>query len=184
MPEENVLYVPSRTNPDIVRLEKVEGLRTFSDYAFFKDDSEYVDGLPLTKPPYGRITAIDLDTGEHIWMSPVGKGPVNHEALRDLDLPALGWFHYNYILATETVLVVVSQRPEWWGDVSGDAFVEKGPYLRAFDLDTGAVLAEMKFPGQPNGSPISYMANGSQYIVFPINDDEWVPQLLALALPE
>ena len=184
VPKENVLYVPSRTRPDIVRLEKVEGLRTFSDYAFFKDDSEYVDGLPLTKPPYGRITAIDLDTGEHVWMSPVGQGPINHKALRDLDLPPMGWFHYNYVLATETVLVVVSQRPGWWGDVSGDAFVENGPYLRAFDLDTGAVLAEMEFPGQPNGSPISYMANGRQYIVFPINSDDWVPQLLALALPE
>ena len=183
VPKENVLYVPSRTRPDIVRLEKVEGLRAFSDYAFFMDDSEYVDGLPLTKPPYGRITAIDLDTGEHVWMSPVGKGPINHKALRDLDLPAMGWFHYNFILATETVLVVVSQRPGWWGDVS-DAFVEKGPYLRAFDLDTGAVLAEMEFPGQPNGSPISYMADGRQYIVFPINSDEWVPQLLALALPK
>ena len=80
VPKKNVLYVPSRTRPDIVRLEKVEGLRTFSDYAFFKDDSEYVDGLPLTKPPYGRITAIDLDTGEHVWMSPVGKGPINHKA--------------------------------------------------------------------------------------------------------
>ena len=184
VPKENVLYVPSRTRPDIVRLEKVEGLRTFSDYAFFKDDSEYVDGLPLTKPPYGRITAIDLDTGEHVWMSPVGQGPINHKALRDLDLPAMGWFHYNYVLATETVLVVVSQRPGWWGDVSGDAFVENGPYLRAFDLDTGAVLTEMEFPGNPNGSPISYMADGRQYIVFPINSDDWVPQLLALALPE
>ena len=184
VPKENVLYVPSRTDADIVRLEKVEGLRSFSDYAFFKDDTEYVDGLPLTKPPYGRITAIDLDTGEHIWMSPVGKGPVNHKALRDLDLPAMGWFHYNYILATETVLVVVSQSPDWWGDLSDNAFVEQGPYLRAFDLDTGAVLAEMEFPGNPNGSPISYMADGRQYIVFPINNDDWVPQLVALALPE
>ena len=111
VPKENVLYVPSRTRPDIVRLEKVEGLRAFSDYAFFEDDAEYIDGLPLTKPPYGRITAIDLDTGEHVWMSPVGKGPVKHEALRGLDLPAMGWFHYNYVLATETVLVVVSHKP-------------------------------------------------------------------------
>ena len=117
-------------------------------------------------------------------MSPVGKGPVNHKALRDLDLPAMGWFHYNYILATETVLVVVSHNPEWWGDLRDDDFAEQGPYLRAFDLDTGAVLAEMEFPGNPNGSPISYMANGRQYIVFPINDDDGGPQLLALALPE
>ena len=103
--------MPSRTRPDIVRLEKVEGLRTFSDYAFFKDDSEYVDGLPLTKPPYGRITAIDLDTGEHVWMSPVGKGPINHKALRDLDLPAMGWFHYNFTYSPPRLC--------WWWSRNG-----------------------------------------------------------------
>ena len=184
LPKKNVLYVPSRTDADIVWLEKVSSPRAFSAYASFKGSAEYVNGLPLTKPPYGRITAIDLDTGEHVWMSPVGQGPVNHRALRDLDLPAMGWFHYNFILATETVLVVVSQQPDWWGDLSDYNFVEQGPYLRAFDLDTGAVLAEMEFPGQPNGSPISYMADGRQYIVFPINDDRGVPQLVALALPE
>ena len=184
LPKKNVLYVPSRTDPAIVWLEKVRNLRAFSAYASFNGRAEYVNGLPLTKPPYGRITAIDLDTGEHVWMRPVGQGPVNHKALRDLDLPAMGWFHYNYILATETVLVVVSQQPDWWGDLSDNDFVEQGPYLRAFDLDTGAVLAEMEFPGSPNGSPISYMANGRQYIVFPINDDDGGPQLLALALPE
>ena len=179
-----MLYVPSRTDADIVWLEKVKNPRAFSAYASFKRNTEYVNGLPLTKPPYGRITAIDLDTGEHVWMSPVGQGPVNHKALRDLDLPPMGWFHYNFILATETVLVVVSQQPDWWGDLRDDDFVEQTPYLRAFDLDTGAVLAEMEFPGSPYGSPISYMAAGRQYLVFPINDDDGAPQLVAMALPE
>lgn len=178
VPGENVLYVPSRTQPAVVRLE-----RTFSDYASFKGHAESVEGLPLTKPPYGRITAIDLDTGEHVWMRPVGQGPVNHPALRDLALPALGWFHYNFVLATETVLVVVSHQPAQWGDLSDDDFVERGPYLRAFDLKTGAVLGEMEFPGIPNGNPISYLADGCQYLVFPINSDDGVPQLLGLSLP-
>ena len=184
VPGTNMLYVPSRTSPDIVRLEKVEGLRTFSDYAFFMDDDEFADGLPLTKPPYGRITAIDLDTGEHTWMSAVGKGPIKHKALSDLDLPALGWFQYNFVLATETILVVASGRPTWWGALSADNFVEKGPYLRAFDLRTGEVLVEMELPANPNGSPMTYMADGRQYIVFPVNNDDWQPQLLAFALPE
>ena len=184
VPESNVLYVPSRTQPDIVRLEKVEGLRKFSDYAFFMDDREWVDGLPLVKPPYGRVTAIDLDTGEHLWMSPVGKGPVLHEALRDLDLPDLGWFQYNYVLATQTLLLVASEKPFWWGDLNRKDFVEKEPYLRAYDLTTSALLAEMELPGNPSGSPISYVTDGRQYIVFPINDEDRVPQLLALALPQ
>jgi quinoprotein glucose dehydrogenase len=183
-PNTNVLYVPSRTRPDIVRLQKVEGPRSFSAYAFFMDDEEYVDGLPLTKPPYARITAIDLDTGEHVWMSPVGRGPVKHEALRDMDLPDLGWFHYNFVLVTRTILVVASQKPHWWGNLGRDSFVEQGPYVRAFDLETGTVLAEMELPGNPNGSPITYMADGRQYIVFPVNDDNWVPQLVALSLPQ
>ena len=134
--------------------------RAFSAYASFKRSAEYVNGLPLTKPPYGRITAIDLDTGEHVWMSPVGQGPVNHRALRDLDLPAMGWFHYNFILATETVLVVVSQQPDWWGDLRDDDFVEQTPYLRAFDLDTGAMLAELEFPTIPTAVPSATWPTG------------------------
>ena len=63
--------------------------------------------------------------------------------------------------------------------------MEPGPRLRAFDLETGAVLAELKLRANPGGSPISYMVDGRQYLVIPINgSDSWAPQLLALALPE
>ena len=62
--------------------------------------------------------------------------------------------------------------------------LERQPYLRAFDLDTGNVLAEMPLAGDPGGNPISYMVGERQYLVFPINDDHGVPQLLALALSQ
>lgn len=118
-------------------------------------------------------------------MSPVGKGPLKHEALRDLDLPDLGWFQFTYVLATETVLVVFSEKPHsWLGDLGPDAFVEPDAYMRAFDLDTGALLAQVELPDSPSGSPISYMASGRQYIVVPVNGENHAPQLLALALPE
>ncbi len=191
VPGTNVLYVPSRTEPDVVRVEKVGGLEALvrpfraSDYASFKWDDPFVDGLPLTRPPYGRVTAIDLDTGEHLWMSPVGRGPVNHPALRGLDLPPLGWFDRSFPLATETVLVLATGFPRGLERPGAEAFVEPGPRLRAFDLETGAVLAELKLRDNPGGSPISYMVDGRQYLVIPINGyDSWAPQLLALALPE
>ena len=107
-----------------------------------------------------------------------------HKALRDLDLPDLGWLHYNYALATETVLAVASPNPDRGGDLRREDFVGPVPYLRAFDLDTGAVLAEVELPADPYGNPISYMAGGRQYIVLPVNGERWTPLLLALALPE
>jgi len=154
-----------------------------SDWASSKWDYPFVDGLPLTRPPYGRVTAIDLDTGEHLWMSPVGEGPVNHPALRDLDLPPLGWVDRSFPLATGTVLVLAtgSTRGLLW---LPEAFVERAPRLRAYDLETGAVLAELKLQDQPGGHPMSYMVDGRQYLVIPVNGDRRAPQLLALALPE
>ena len=191
MPGTNVLYVPSRTEPDVVWVEKVGILDAImdwsraSDYASFKRDYPFVDGLPLVKPPYGRVTAIDLDTGEHLWMSPVGRGPVNHPALRGLDLPPLGWFDRSFPLATETVLVLATGWARGLTHPGAEAFVDLGPRLRAFDLETGAVLAEVRLRDQPGGNPISYLVDGRQYLVIPVNsDDSWAPQLLALALPE
>ena len=191
VPGTNVLYVPSRTEADVVRVER-EGpfdalLRPFraSDWSSSKWDYPFVDGLPLTRPPYGRVTAIDLDTGEHLWMSPVGEGPVNHPALRDLDLPPLGWFDRSFPLATETVLVLATSWARGMASPGFEAFVDPWPRLRAFDLETGAVLAEVRLRDQPGGNPISYMADGRQYLVVPING--WrsgAPQLLALALSE
>lgn len=47
-------------------------------------------GLPLFKPPYKRVTALDLNTGDRVWMQPHGDGPRNHPALQHLNLPPLG----------------------------------------------------------------------------------------------
>ena len=65
------------------------------------------------KPPYGRITAIDLNTGEHKWMQPVGDGPRDHPTLRHLDLPPLGWAQRNFPLLTQSLLFAASQAS--WG---------------------------------------------------------------------
>ena len=180
VPGTNVLYVASRTEPDVVWLEQAGAP---GEYGSFTRGDVYVDGLPLVKPPYGRVTAIDLDTGEHLWMSPVGRGPVNHPALRGLDLPPLGWFDRSFPLATETVLILATGMPRSLPP-GAEAFVDLGACLRAFDLETGAVLAEVKLRDQPEGSPVSYMVDGRQYLVVPVNGAPGAPQLLALALPE
>ena len=183
---ERALRAFAHTVPTIVRLEKVEGLRTFSDYAFFKDDSEYVDWPTADQAPLRpdhrhrlghRRAHLDESGGARGTYQPQGSA-------RPRPAPYRAGSTYNYVLATETVLVSGLATARMVGRPSArDAFVENGPYLRAFDLDTGAVLAEMEFPGQPNGSPISYMADGVSISYFPINDDDWVPQLFALALP-
>ena len=81
---------PSHTLSSLARLGTPRGRH--SRYAAYTDERiRGPQGLPLTKPPYGRITAIDMRTGDHLWMRALGSGPVNHPALQGLDLPDLGW---------------------------------------------------------------------------------------------
>src|SRR6185436_15722571 len=92
-------------------------------------------GLPLLKPPYGRVTAIDLNRGEIAWMKPNGDGPRNHPELRSLGLPPLGQPGRAAPLVTKTLLFLAEgdpinlATPPWGG----------GRALRAFDKETGAV---------------------------------------------
>ena len=90
-PETQILYVPSVTAPIVVSL--VAPNPDASDFNYVRGAPRSVQGprgLPLVKPPWGRITAIDLNSGEHLWMVPNGEGPRDHEALQGLDLPRLG----------------------------------------------------------------------------------------------
>ena len=82
--------MPSHTRPYAMSL--VEPDDPDSDWPYVINVQRNIGpmGLPLTKPPYRRITAIDLNTGEHIWQTPFGKGPANHPLLTHLDLPDLG----------------------------------------------------------------------------------------------
>ena len=83
-----MLYVPSVTAASVTAL--VQPNPDSSDFDYVRGNPRelpLVQGLPLIKPPYGRITAIDLRSGEHAWMVPNGPGPLDHPLLRDLDLP-------------------------------------------------------------------------------------------------
>ena len=182
-PETGMLYIPSVTgafaadltpgNPDRMNVRFTRGTRAFPDGP---------RGLPLTKPPYGRITAIDMNTGEHVWMVPNGNGPRNHPAIEHLNLPPLGQPGRAMTLLTKSLLFVsegdpiMVRTPPGAGEDAGKAF-------RAYNKDSGAVIWETIFPAGTNGSPITYMHDGKQYIVMPIGSLTHPGEWVALALP-
>ena len=130
-------------------------------------------GLPLFKPPYSRMTAIDLNTGEHAWMVPNGNGDRirNHPLLRDLNLPPLGGDGYGGPLLTKTLLISALTA----GGEDG------GPRLVARDKATGEEVASVDLPAGAIGTPMTYLHQGKQYIALTVGGE--VPELIAFALP-
>ena len=133
-------------------------------------------GLPLFKPPYSRMTAIDMNTGENTcWMRPLGDGNRirNLPLLRDLDLPPLGGDSGRVgPVLTKTLLIHAL--------TAGGA--NDGPRLVAFDKATGEEIASIDLPGGAIGTPMTYMSGGRQYIALTVGGAR-VPELIALALP-
>ena len=135
------------------------------------------EGLPLWKPPYSRMTAIDMNTGAHAWMIPTGNGDRirHHPRLRDLDLPPLGGDGRGGPVLTSTLMVSALNA----GGTDG------GPRLVARDKATGEILASVDLPRRAIGTPMTYMHEGAQYIALTITGDGsgGVPELIALRLP-
>ena len=184
--ESGILYIPSVTGPTIM------GLRTppdpaRSDLRYRVDLSEadgYVwtqlpSGLPITKPPYGRITAIDLNTGEHVWMVPNGDGPRDHPDLAHLDLPKLGQPGRASALVTKT-LVFVADGAEGMAVLPDGG---GGRMFRAYDKESGELVWEMELEAGVSAAPMSYMHEGRQFIVMALSDVGHEGELIALALP-
>jgi quinoprotein glucose dehydrogenase len=136
-------------------------------------------GLPLLKPPYGSIVAINLNRGEIAWSVPNGDGPRNHPLLKDLNLPKLGQPGRAGPLLTRTLLFV--------GEGDASAAVTPpgggGPKFRAYDKATGAVVWETDLPAGTTGTPMTYRFNGKQYIVVAVSSQQNPAELVALALP-
>ena len=137
------------------------------------------DGLPLVKPPYGRITAIDLNTGEHVWMAPNGDGPRNHPRLRHLNLPPLGQQGRPAPLLTKTLLFIGEGDPIIVATPKGGG----GNKFRAYDKATGSVVWETELAAGTTGAPMSYLWNGKQYIVVAIGGEDHPAEWVALGLP-
>ncbi|HEV8304754.1 MAG TPA: PQQ-binding-like beta-propeller repeat protein [Gemmatimonadales bacterium] len=131
-------------------------------------------GLPLFKPPYGRITAIDLSTGEHRWMIPNGDTPDNvksHPALQGVSVPRTGKNAHANLLVTRTLL--------FYGEGRGG-----GPIFHAVDKATGQEVAQISLPAATNAAPITFLHEGRQYIVVAIAGADVPAELVAVALPE
>jgi len=189
-PDKGIIYIPSITFPTNTTINKAKDPK--ADYTYtgaLAFGPKGPRGLPLMKPPYGRITAIDLNTGEHKWMQPVGDGPRDHPTLRHLDLPPLGWAQRNFPLLTQSLLFAASQA-SWDGTGNsprGNAievsFETQNPFLWAFDPDNGDLISRTELPSNAQGAPISYMADGKQFIVIPIGGANQPAELIALTLP-
>jgi quinoprotein glucose dehydrogenase len=139
-----------------------------------------VQGLPLAKPPYGQITAIDLNKGDIVWQIAHGETPDNirnHPALKGVNIPRTGRPGVFGVLVTKT-LVIAGERGTFTTP-SG----EKGAMLRAYDKATGKDLGAVFMPAGQTGTPMTYMVGGKQYIVVAIAGQGFPAELIAYKLP-
>ena len=172
-PETGILYVGSYTRLAVVALTQEPD---FSDIRYITGGGAplpLIEGLPLVKPPWGRIVAIDMNAGEHLWTIPNGPTPqriAENPALAGLDIPATGRMTRPVVLVTKTLLFTA----EGWGG---------SPVLRAHDKLSGEVIAEISLPGAVGGLPMTYAVDGRQFIVLSTAGEEGA-ELVALSLPQ
>ena len=129
------------------------------------------DGLPIFKPPYNRITAIDMNTGEHLWFIPVGETPdivLNHPDLQGMDIPNTGYGQtVAPMVVTKTLLIYASNGSDGT------------PYVYAVDKATGEQVGKVEAPANSRYGMMTYVHDGKQYIMLQSG-----PTLTAMALYE
>ena len=142
-----------------------------------------VQGLPMMKPPYGLIAAINLDRGELMWQTPHGDTPDavrNHAALRGKTIPKTGQ------AGTAGVGLLVTKSFVVMGDPQVTTTPEhpRGAMLHAYDKMTGKEVGAIYMPAPQSGSPMTYLANGKQYIIVAVSGGNYSGEYLAFALPD
>ena len=179
-PATGLMYVPSRNAYAVSKLGVPEaGLE--SNLLYMQQpgrNPQMPDGVPLFKPPYSRITAINMNTGDHAWMVPAGSGDRirNNPRLKGLNLPSVGGDStFSGPLLTKTLLMYALTT----GGTTG------GPRLVAYDKATGKELASVDLPGAAIGTPMTYSVGGKQYVAITVQGatPTAVPELVALSLP-
>jgi quinoprotein glucose dehydrogenase len=203
-PETATYYAVSRTDPTVYGMVKADDPEATIDYQIGGDPRRFdgeekpqnssapnprrnnllpmppkgPEGLPLLKPPYGRITAFDMNKGEKLWTVANGDGPRNHPLLKNLNLPPLGEPGRPAPLVTKTLLFLGEA-----SDAISGRHGSPGPRkFRAFDKATGQVIWEKELPAGTTGAPITYLANGKQYIVIPIGGKDYGAGWVALTV--
>lgn len=170
-----MLYVPSVT---ATRSAALGPPPPGSDTVLVRTDPDRPmgpQGLPLFKPPYGRLVAIDLNLGEVKWTVANGTGPRDHPALEGLDLPPLGQPGRVGPLVTKSLIFMgegMTQSPPGAG----------GKKFRAFDKLSGEIVWETTLPGETTGVPMTYSWKGTQYIVVPIGGPGHPGEFVALTV--
>ena len=139
-----------------------------------------VQGLPLLKPPYARISAIDLNKGEILWHIAHGEtadNVKNHPLLKGLNIPRTGRPGLVGPLVTKTLLIAGE------GAVGTTPSGQRGAMLRAYSKSDGKDVGAVYMPAPQSGSPMTYMLNGRQYIVIAVSGGNYSGELLAFRLP-
>jgi quinoprotein glucose dehydrogenase len=187
-PETSTLYVGTYRIPTVVKIQKPEAWQGSYDFIGLPSYPAGPRGLPLLKPPFGSIVAIDMNSGEHRWRIPVGRS-IAMSAIRALDIrEQLGLPFRNWALLTRTVMIVVQM-----GYISAPRFVpgfnlpvrdlhNLDPHLWVYDKRTGDMISEMELPANATGAPMTYMAGGKQFIVFPVGGGPIPEELIAVSL--
>ncbi|HTS46947.1 MAG TPA: PQQ-binding-like beta-propeller repeat protein, partial [Bryobacteraceae bacterium] len=204
-PEAARYYAVSRTNPTVYGLVKADDPEATIDFQLGGEPRRYdgeeevpqpgdrpnprrnnllptppkgPSGLPLVKPPYGRITAYDMNKGEKLWTVANGDGPRYHPLLKNLNLPPLGESGRPAPLLTKTFLFLGESSDA----ISGRDGMPGPRKFRAYDKMSGEVVWEKELPAGTTGAPITYLANGRQYIVVPIGGKTYGAGWVALAV--
>ncbi len=137
-----------------------------------------VSGLPLVKPPYGRITALDLNKGDLVWQIAHGETPdniKNHAALKGLTIPRTGRQGRIGVLTTKTLVIA----GEGGFDTTPNG---RGAMLRAYDKATGTEVGAVYMPAPQTGSPMTYSINGTQYVTVSVSGAGFPGELLVYKL--
>jgi quinoprotein glucose dehydrogenase len=185
-PESHILYVHASTG--IIANGLVPGDPRRTEFSWVSGMAAppgtgglNVQGLPLLKPPYGSIVAIDMNKGEILWKVANAETPDNvrnHPALKGLNIPRTGRAANTIgILVTKTMLVV--GEPGTFTTPDG----RKGAMLRAYDKASGKEIGAVYMPAGQTGTPMTYMLGGKQYIVVAIGSAAYPSELVAFTLP-
>jgi quinoprotein glucose dehydrogenase len=139
-------------------------------------------GLPLLKPPYGRLTAINLDRGDIVWQVPHGDTPDNvrnHPALKGLTIPRTGQAGTGGVGLMVTKTLVVMGDPQ----LTTTPEHPRGAMLRGYDKTSGKEVGAVWMAAPQSGSPMTYLVDGQQYIVVAISGGNYSGEYVAFTLP-
>lgn len=197
-PETGIVYVASVTREDTLAVREAPPERSDMGYvgAFHRADNAFrryrrggprqnfnlgPQKLPMHKPPWGRITAIDLNSGDHVWVAPNGEAPdyvKEHPALQGVDLSKVGNPERSHMIVTKTMLVTGVGA----GMFNAGTFAGS-PDLRMLNKATGDLIHSVELPAGTTGIPMTYMAGGRQFIVVAVGGRGYPAELVALAVP-